>query len=99
MTIAAGAAFALQKAHYASLTASITATVVLLISPRETNPLTNAEHRLAATLIGGVLALLVAMIAPHSGSWHLSTSDRVGVRRTTVQPSDMALDERQSVNI
>lgn len=62
MTVAAGAAFALQKAHYAIFTAAITATVVLLVSLGETSPLVNAEHRLLATLIGGVLALAVALL-------------------------------------
>jgi uncharacterized membrane protein YccC len=81
VTVAAGAAFALQKAHYASLTASITATVVLLVSLGETSPLANAEHRIVATLIGGILALLVATIIPHSLRRPLSIADRVGVRR------------------
>jgi uncharacterized membrane protein YccC len=83
MTIAAGAAFALQKAHYASLTASITATVVLLVSLGEISPIENAEHRLAATLIGGALALLVAMVVPHSLPRSISSADRVGERRTS----------------
>lgn len=78
MTFAAGAAFALQKAHYASLTASITATVVLLVSLGEASPLVNAEHRIMATLIGGALALLVAMLVPHSIPRALSLGDRVG---------------------
>jgi hypothetical protein len=81
MTVAAGAAFALQKAHYASLTASITATVVLLVSLGEATPLVNAEHRIVATLIGGLLALLVATIIPHSLRRPFSSADRVGVRR------------------
>jgi hypothetical protein len=81
MTVAAGAAFALQKAHYASLTASITATVVLLVSLGEATPLVNAEHRIAATLIGGLLALLVATVIPHSLRRQTSSADRVGVRR------------------
>ena len=81
MVVAAGAAFALQKAHYASLTASITATVVLLVSLGEISPVTNAEHRLVATLIGGALALLVAMIVPHTLPRSIPFADRVGVRR------------------
>ena len=82
MTIAAGAAFALQKAHYAALTASITATVVLLVSLGDVTPLVTAEHRIVATLIGGVLALLVAMVVPHSLRRPFSSGDRVGARRT-----------------
>ena len=81
LTVAAGAAFALQKAHYASLTASITATVVLLVSLGKATPLVNAEHRIVATLIGGLLALLVATIIPHSLRRPFSSADRVGVRR------------------
>jgi uncharacterized membrane protein YccC len=82
MTVAAGAAFALQKAHYASLTACITATVVLLVSLGEASPLANAEHRIFATLIGGVLALGVAMVVPHSLSRPFSMADRVGIPPT-----------------
>lgn len=80
---AAGAAFALQKAHYAALTASITATVVLLISLGETSPVANAEHRIVATLIGGILALVVALVVPHSLPRSLSLGDRVGIRRAS----------------
>jgi hypothetical protein len=54
-TAAAGAAFALQKTHYAGLTASITATIVLLLSIRSSDAVVNAEHRIAATLLGGGL--------------------------------------------
>ena len=83
MTVAAGAAFALQKAHYAALTASITATVVLLISLGETSPVANAEHRIIATLIGGILALVMALVVPHSLPRSLSLGDRVGIRRAS----------------
>lgn len=83
MSVSAGAAFALQKAHYASLTACITATVVLLVSLGETSPLANSEHRIVATLIGGILALFVAMIIPHSLRQTNSTADRIGVRRVS----------------
>ncbi len=73
----AAAAFALQKAHYAILSACITATVVLLLSLAEGGgALLNAEHRLIATLIGGGMALVVARIAPHRPLTH--TADRVG---------------------
>jgi hypothetical protein len=78
MTLSAGAAFALQKAHYASLTASITATVVLLVSLGEKTPIATAEHRLAATLIGGLLALGVATIIPHALPRRGLFTDRVG---------------------
>ena len=54
VAVAATAAFAMQKAHYAILTSAVTATVVLLLTLAEGgNALQNAEHRLIATLIGG----------------------------------------------
>ncbi len=78
MTLAAGAAFALQKAHYAGLTASITATIVLLTSLGNSSAIGNAEHRIIATLIGGGLALLSALLVPHSMPRRRPRSDRVG---------------------
>jgi hypothetical protein len=55
-------AAALQKAHYAGLSASITGAVVLMITLVDHAPLANAEHRVAATMLGGLLALAVASI-------------------------------------
>jgi uncharacterized membrane protein YgaE (UPF0421/DUF939 family) len=78
MAIAAGGAYALQKAHYASLTLSITATIVLLISLVDGAPLLNAEHRIAATLIGGALALTAAILTPSSLPRRAREADRVG---------------------
>lgn len=78
VTLAAGSAFALQKAHYAGLTASITATIVLLVSLGSGDALTNAEHRIAATLIGGVLALVIAVVVPGRRTREPATADRVG---------------------
>jgi len=73
------AAYALQKAHYAILTSAVTATVVLLLSlAQHGHALTNAEHRLIATLVGGVIALVIAMIAPHRPLDQHATVDRVG---------------------
>lgn len=77
-SIAAGAAFALQKAHYASLTGSITATIVLLTSLGQSSAVGNAEHRIAATLLGGGLALLVAVLVPHKLPRRRLKPDRVG---------------------
>jgi hypothetical protein len=66
VALTAGAAFALQKAHYSVLTSAVTATVVLLLSiAHGGGVLANAEHRLMATLLGGCVALLLARIAPH----------------------------------
>jgi hypothetical protein len=79
MAAAAGAAFALQKAHYATLTFAITATVVLLLTLGRGDVLLNAEHRLIATLLGGVIALAVARLAPHRGLAEAAKAeDRVG---------------------
>lgn len=77
--IAAGSAFALQKAHYAGLTASITATIVLLISLGTGDAVANAEHRIAATLIGGGIALFVALVIPGGRASQVSEADSVGV--------------------
>jgi uncharacterized membrane protein YgaE (UPF0421/DUF939 family) len=78
MTLSAGAAFALQKAHYAGLTASITATIVLLLSLGHTGTIGNAEHRILATLVGGGLAMAIALLVPHRLPGRRSETDRVG---------------------
>jgi uncharacterized membrane protein YccC len=78
MGIAAGAAFALQKAHYAALTTSITATIVLLTSLGQISAIGSAEHRLFATLVGGSLAILVALLVPHRMPRRVLVRDRVG---------------------
>ncbi len=78
MALSATAAFALQKAHYASLTTAITATVVLLLTLGHSVALANAEHRLAATLLGGTIALVVAWIVPHRHGAEFASEDRVG---------------------
>lgn len=39
---------------------------MLLISLGEASPVASAEHRIIATLVGGVLALVVALVVPHS---------------------------------
>ena len=78
LTCAAGAAFALQKAHYAGLTASITAAIVLLVSLGHGSAVGNAEHRIAATLIGGGLAMLAALIVPRRLPRRRAKADQVG---------------------
>lgn len=78
MAVMAGASYALQKAHYALLTAAITATVVLLLSLARGGVIANAEHRIVATLIGGLVALAIARIAPHRPPRHDGGVDRVG---------------------
>jgi uncharacterized membrane protein YgaE (UPF0421/DUF939 family) len=79
MAVTATASFALQKAHYASLTTAITATVVLLLTLGQSSALANAEHRLVATLLGGVIALGVAWVVPHQAPLRLARADRVGL--------------------
>ncbi len=79
VSLAAGAAFALQKAHYASLTASITATIVLLMSLGQSSAIGNAEHRIEATLLGGGLALLVATAIPRRLPRRPFRPDQVGL--------------------
>jgi hypothetical protein len=66
VALMAMASYALQKAHYSLLTSCVTATVVLLLSlAHGGGVLANAEHRLIATLLGGVIALVISAIAPH----------------------------------
>jgi hypothetical protein len=87
VAVAAAAAFALQKAHYAILTTAITATVVLLLSLVEGgNALLNAEHRLLATVIGGAMALVVARIAPHRPRDAHAAPDQVGGASPVSEP-------------
>jgi hypothetical protein len=77
--LTACAAYALQKANYAILTTAVTATVVLLLSlAYGGHALTNAEHRIIATLVGGVVALVIARIAPHRPLDQQAQTDRVG---------------------
>ena len=78
MAATAGLAYALQKAHYATLTCMITATVVLLLTLGGGNVVMSAEHRLIATLLGGVIALVGARIAPHRPLAGDARQDRVG---------------------
>jgi Fusaric acid resistance protein-like len=65
LALAAGSAFALQKADYGAMTAAITATVVMLTSLVAGHVLANAEHRLLNTVLGGAVALVVAWLLPH----------------------------------
>jgi len=77
--LTAFAAYALQKAHYAVLTSAVTATVVLLLSlAQHGHALTNAEHRLIATALGGAIALIIARVAPHRPLDQSAAVDRVG---------------------
>jgi len=89
--VTAFAAFALQQAHFATLTGAVTATAVLLVSLGYGGVLANAEHRIIATVIGGLTALIVARIAPHRGAANGVQEDRVGenpaVPKTATAPA------------
>ncbi len=77
--VTAGLSYALQKAHYSVLTAAITASVVMLLTLVHGDALQTAEHRVLATLIGGLMALGLAQIAPHAAPGPaLAATDRVG---------------------
>jgi len=76
IAVTSGLAYALQKAHYGALTCAITATVVLLLSMGNGAVLANAEHRLVATALGGLIALGVSSIFPHRA--HSPAPDAVG---------------------
>ena len=78
MAVTAGLAYGLQKAHYAMLSGAITATVVLLLTLGRGDVILNAEHRLAATVVGGLIALIVARIAPHRPLAAPGAEDRSG---------------------
>ncbi len=63
-TVSAGLAFGLQQARYAVLATAITASGVLMIYVAGSGVLGADRDRLAATLLGGSVALVGAAIAP-----------------------------------
>lgn len=78
MAISAGLSFAWQKAHYVMLSAAITATIVILLSIGHGGVIANVEHRLIATLAGGLIALIIARISPFRRRHAHPHADRVG---------------------
>ncbi len=60
--LAAAVAIALQRAHYAAMTFGITCVIVLMLDMAQGNPEANAAHRLLATVVGGVVALILSFI-------------------------------------
>ncbi|TDQ57929.1 fusaric acid resistance family protein [Mesocricetibacter intestinalis] len=62
LIISSGLAFSMQKAHYALLTCMISATIVFLIALGLGNPIATTEHRLIATVLGGIIALLMVKL-------------------------------------
>lgn len=57
--------YSVQKANYEIFSAAVTVTVVFLVSLGQGDAVGNAEHRLFATIIGGLAALLVSAPLPH----------------------------------
>lgn len=63
--IAIAFTYSVQKASYEIFSAAVTMTVVFLVSLGQGGAVDNAEHRLLATIIGGLAALLVSAPLPH----------------------------------
>jgi uncharacterized membrane protein YccC len=82
VSVAAFVSYAAQRAHYAIFSGAVTMTIVSLIDLAFGAPLANADHRIFATLLGGVAAIGFALIAPHRPAQMQSSSDYVGKRRT-----------------
>lgn len=62
LTLTSGAAFSMQKAHYALLSSMISATVVLLIGLGHGDPIEITEHRIIATLLGGGITVVISRL-------------------------------------
>ena len=62
LAIGVGLSFALQKANYALFTSAVTASVVFLLALGHEPELETSEHRVIATLLGGGIALVVAIL-------------------------------------
>lgn len=69
--------YSVQKASYELFSAAVTVTVVFLVSLGQGGAVGNAEHRLLATIIGGLAALLVSAPLPHRRP-HMVEPDRLG---------------------
>ena len=52
----------MQKAHYALLTSMISASIVFLLAIGHGDPLATTEHRLAATFLGGAVAIALGRV-------------------------------------
>lgn len=63
--VAIALSYTLQKASYEIFSACVTMSVVFLVSIGQGGPVINSEHRLFATVIGGLVALLVSAPLPH----------------------------------
>lgn len=69
--------YSVQKASYEIFSAAVTITVVFLVSLGQGDAIGNAEHRLLATVIGGLAALLVSAPLPHRQR-NTTEPDRLG---------------------
>lgn len=61
----AAAAFAFQKTQYGLMTFALTCPIVMLLDLGQGAPEANAVHRLLATALGGVVALVLVSVGPH----------------------------------
>jgi hypothetical protein len=77
-TVTVGLSYALQKARYPIFNIAVTATVVLLVTIGHGGVVVNAEHRVVATLIGGLIALGVAFLVRKPRRRIRATEDRLG---------------------
>ncbi len=77
-TLAIALSYGLQKANYAVFTAAITLAVVLLVTLGQGGALANAEHRVYATAIGCLVAVVFAALLPHRPPRAGAGPDRLG---------------------
>ncbi len=77
-TVTVGLSYALQKARYPIFNIAVTATVVLLVTIGHGGVVVNAEHRVVATLLGGLIALGVAFLVRKPRRFKRATEDRLG---------------------
>ncbi|MBE7185909.1 MAG: FUSC family protein [Methylobacterium mesophilicum] len=77
-TVTVGLSYALQKARYPVFNVAVTATVVLFVTIGHGGVVVNAEHRVIATLIGGLIALGVAFLVRRPRRFVRATEDRLG---------------------
>lgn len=64
VVIFAWGSYATRRIHYAALTTSVTAFIVFLLALGGLPEVVNAAHRIAATVLGGCVALVLALVAP-----------------------------------
>ena len=62
LLLTVASAFAMQKAHYALYSGTVSATIVFLIAIGHGDPISTTEHRLIATLLGGAVAIVIGRV-------------------------------------